>query len=159
MKKILFLCLLIFLGCSNKKFVFVPTNHKCVKNESVSIGIKEVTLPYYMKDLEILELNEHILKDTNLYISKEPINIVSTKLSNALCNSKVFLYPWDGDAKYKVDIKIDDFYLKDDKLYMHARVYINSKVKKVNFSEKCKNYNCINDAFDAIVNAIIKDIK
>jgi len=149
----------IFVGCANKEYIFVPTNAKCIKKTDVKIGV-EVNLPYYMNDLEIMKLKGFRLVSTDKYLSKNPSEIIITKLSNELCDPNVFIYPWGDRVDYKVNIKIDDFYLKKDKIIFNARIYINNKFFKINLIEKCQNnYRCINKAFDIITNKIIKEIK
>jgi len=159
LKKFLFIIILIFAGCANKEYIFVPTNAKCIKKTDVKIGI-EMNLPYYMNDLEIMKLQNFKLISTNKYLSKNPSEIIITKLSNKLCDPNVFIYPWGDKVDYKIDIKIDDFYLKKGKIILNTRIYINNKFFKINLTEKCKNdYICINKAFDTITNKIIKEIK
>ncbi len=156
---VLFL-MIIFLGCAKKEYIFVPTNTKCIKKTSAYVGIEEIKLPFYMNDLEIMELKNSNLFPTHKYLSKEPSEIIMTKLSNILCDPNVFIYPWGNKADYKIKVLIDDFYFNKGKIHMYARIYINSKYKKVSVIKKCKNeYNCINEAFDILVNEISKEIK
>lgn len=160
MKKFLIIIFLLLLGCANKEYIFIPTNAKCIKKSDVLIGIEEVSLPYYMSDLEIMKLEKDKLIPTNKYLSKKPTEIIITKLSNMLCDPNIFIYPWGKKPKYKIDIKIDDFYFVNKKLFLSARIYINSKFFKVVMSKSCKNeYNCVNEAFNLIVKKIIKEIK
>jgi len=160
MKKIILIVLIFFAGCANKEYIFIPTNAKCTQKTDIKIGINKVKLPYYMNDLEIMQLKNTQLIPTNRYLSKNPTEIIVTKLSNRLCDPNVFIYPWGEKPKYKVDIKIDDFYFQDNSIYLNARIYINNKFFKINISKKCNNeYNCINKGFDIIINKIIKGIK
>ncbi len=161
MKKFLLIILLFFItGCANKEYIYIPTSEKCIKKINILIGVEEVKLPYYMNDLEIMKLEKTKLIPTNIYLSKKPTEIIITKLSNALCDPNVFLYPWGKKPKYKIEIKIDDFYFKNKHVVMSARVYINSKFFKIYVNKECKNeYNCVNNAFNIIVNKIIKEIK
>ncbi len=163
MKKIkilVFILMLFFAGCSNKEYLFVPTNGKCIKKTLANIGIEEVKLPYYMNDLEIMRLKNNMLVPTHKYLSKEPTEIIITKLSNVLCDPNVFYYPWAGKSKYKVSVKIDDFYFKGNNVILSARIYVNSKYKKISILKPCKNeYNCVNEAFNIIINEIVKEIQ
>ena len=160
MKKLLLILFLLFVGCSNKEYIFIPTTAKCIRKTNVSIGVEEVSLPYYMSDLEIMKLSKNKLIPTNKYLSKKPTEIIITKLSNMLCDPNIFIYPWGKKPKYKIDIKIDDFYFVKKKLFLSARIYINSNFFKVAMSKNCKNeYNCVNEAFNLIVQKIIKEIK
>ena len=159
MKKILFIVFLLFTGCANKNYIFIPTSEKCIKKTDVKIGIKEMKLPYYMKDLEIMERKNFKLISTHTYLSKEPTEIVVEKLSNKLCDSNVFIYPWK-EGEYIISIKIDDFYFQNKSVYLNARIYIKSKFFKVKIIKKCNNnYKCINEVFDEIINKIVKEIK
>ena len=159
MKKFLFFIFLIFIGCVNKEYIFVSTNDKCIKKEDIKIGV-EIKLPYYMSDLEIMRLKDSKLIPTHKYLSKEISKTIIAKLSNKLCDPNIFLYPWGEEVKYKIDINIDNFYLKGKFIYLNGRIYINNKFFKVNVIKKCKNhYNCINEIFDEISNKIIKEIK
>jgi len=159
--KTLFLILfLIFAGCANKEYIFVPTTAKCIKKTHIPIGVEQVTLPYYMEDLEIMKLKNMQLIPTNKFLSKTPTQIIVTKLSNELCDSNVFMYPWGKKPKYKIEVKIDDLYFQNHNIVLSARIYINSKFLKIHIYKQCKNeYNCINEAFNVIVNKIIKEIK
>ena len=157
--KWLIVLFLIFSGCANKEYIFVPTNAKCIKKSNAFIGI-EVSLPYYMNDLEIMELKKNTLIPTHKYLAKKPSEIIAQKLSNSLCDPNVFIYPWAKKTDYKIDIKIDDLYFKNKKIFMNARIYINSKFLQINLSKECKNeYNCINEAFELIIKKITKEIK
>ena len=156
--KWLIILFLILSGCSTKNYIFIPTNNKCIKKSNDFIGI-EVELPYYMNDLEIMELENSKLIPTHNYLAKKPTEIIVEKLSNILCDKNIFVYPWGENLKYKIDIKIDDLYFKNKKIFMNARIYINSKFIKVNVSKKCKNnFNCINAVFNKIINEILKEI-
>lgn len=163
MKKIIilgFILILFFIGCSNKEYLFVPTNMKCIKKTDAYIGIEEIKLPYYMNDLEIMKLKKTTLIPTHKYLSKEPTEIILTKLSNILCDPNVFMYPWNKKTDYKVSVKIDDLYFRNNNIYMFARIYINSKYKQISIIKKCKDeYKCINKAFNLLVFKIAKEIK
>lgn len=157
---ILSLIIILFAGCANKQYLFVPTDGKCIKKTSADVGIEEVRLPYYMNDLEIMKLKKNILVPTHKYLSKEPTEIIITKLSNILCDPNVFMYPWGSNSKYKVSVKIDDFYFKNNNVILSARIYVNSKYKKISVRKQCKSeYNCVNEAFNILINEISKEIK
>ena len=162
MKILAVLFLFLFLGCSEKHFIYVNTNQKAIKKTDTKIGIDEVTLPLYMRDLEIMKLKNSQLIHTGVYISKDIKNIFIITLSNLLNDPYVYSYPFEMNKKpkYKIEIKIDDFYLKDDKIILNARFFINNRFKKVSLSKKCsKNYKCINDVLEDFTKIIAKDIK
>ena len=159
MKILISFLVLIFLGCSSKEYIFIPTNAKCIKKTNSFIGIEEVSLPYYMNDFEIMKLKDNKLIPTHKYLSKEPTQIIIDKLSNRLCDPNIFLYPWNR-ASYKISIKIDDLFFTNNKVFAYIRIYINSKYYKLVINKKCKkDINCINEVFNEIVNKIIKEIK
>jgi len=160
MKKILLIILIFFAGCANKEYIFIPTNAKCIKKTDITIGINEIQLPYYMNDLEIMQLKKTQLIPTHKYLSKNPTEIIVTKLSNKLCDPNIFIYPWGTKPKYKIDIKIDDFYFQKKSIHLNARIYINNKFFKINLLQKCNNeYSCVNKGFDIITEKITKEIK
>jgi len=159
LRNILFIIFLVFIGCANKEYIFIPTDDKCIKKTDVNIGV-EVNLPYYMNDLEIMKLKGSKLIPTHKYFSKEISKIIIAKLSDRLCDPNIFLYPWGDKTEYKIDIDIDNFYLKDEFVYLDGRIYINNKFFKVNVIKKCKNgYTCVNKVFNEIINKIIKEVK
>ena len=162
MKILAVLFLFLFLGCSEKHFIYINTNQKAIKKTDTKIGIDEVTLPLYMSDLEIMKLKNSQLVHTGVYISKDIKNIFIITLSNLLNDPYVYSYPFEMNKKpkYKIEIKIDDFYLKDDKIILNGRFFINNRFKKVSLSKKCsKNYKCINDVLQDFTKIIAKDIK
>jgi len=159
------LILFIFLGCTQKTFVYINTTQKPLKNIKKPIGINEVDLPLYMSDLEVMKLKNSKLVHTGIYISKDIKNIFVTMLSNILNDPYVYSYPFGMNIKPKeiINIKIDDFYLKDDKIILNGRFFIKNKnilFKKVSLDEKCgKNYKCINEILKKFTKIIAKDIK
>ena len=162
MKILNILILVLFLGCSEKNFIYINTNQKTLKNITKPIGINEVKLPLYMSDLEVMRLKKAKLIHTNIYLSKDMKNVFITMLSNMLNDPYVYSYPFGMNIKpkYLINIKIDDFYLKDDKIILNARFFINKKFQKVSLSKKCgKNYKCINEVLQDFTKIIAKDIK
>lgn len=162
MKILQILILFLFLGCSQKSFVYINTNQKFIKKIQKPIGINEVSAPLYMSDLEIMKLQHSKLVHTGIYISKDIKNIFITTLSNLLNDPFVYSYPFGMDMKPKeiINIKIDDFYLKNDKIILTARFFINKNFKKVSLSKKCtQDYKCINEILEKFTKIIAKDIK
>ena len=165
MKILQILILFIFLGCSQKTFVYINTTQKPLKSIQKPIGINEVDLPLYMSDLEVMKLKNSKLVHTGIYISKDIKNVFVTMLSNILNDPYVYSYPFGMNIKPKeiINIKIDDFYLKDDKIILNGRFFIknsNLLFKKVSLSEKCgENYKCINEILEKFTKIIAKDIK
>ena len=160
MKYLMSLVMILFLGCASKEYIFVPSNEKSIKKSSAVIEIKEVKLPLYMRDLEIMELKKDNLVPTKKYLSKEVSEIIISKLSNRLLDPNVGIYPMDKKADYIISLKIDDFYLKDSKIYLFGRLYINSSFIKISVVKNCKNeFYCVNNVFNEIVNKIVKEIK
>ena len=162
MKILNILILVLFLGCSEKNFIYINTNQKTLKNIKKPIGINEVKLPLYMSDLEVMRLKKYKLIDTNVYLSKDMKNIFVNMLSNLLNDPYLYSYPFGMNIKpkYLINIKIEDFYLKDDKIILNARFFINKKFQKVSLTEKCgKNYKCINKILEKFTKIITKDIK
>ena len=162
MKILNILILFLFLGCSQKTFVYINTAQKPVKTIKKSIGIDDVKLPLYMSDLEVMRLKDSKLIHTGIYISRGIKNTFITMISNILNDPYVYSYPFGLNIKpkYLIEIKVDDFYLKDDKIVLNARFFVNNKFKKVFLTEKCsKNYKCINEILEKFTKIISKDIK
>ncbi len=165
MKILQILILFLFLGCSQKTFVYINTTHSPIKNIKKTIGIDNVVLPLYMDELEVMRLKNYKLTPTGIYLSKDMKNIFVNMLSNLLNDPYVYSYPFGMNQKPKeiIDIKIDDFILKDDKIILNARFFIKNKnilFKKVFLSEKCgENYKCINEILEKFTKIIAKDVK
>ena len=165
MKILQILILFLFLGCSQKTFVYIKTTQPPIKNIKKTIGINNVDLPLYMGDLEVMRLENYKLIHTGIYLSKDIKNIFVNMLSNVLNDPYVYSYPFGMNKKPKeiIDIKIDDFYLKDDKIILNARFFIKNKnvlFKKVFLSKKCgENYKCINEILEKFTKIIAKDVK
>ena len=118
-----------------------------------------------MSDLEVMKLQHSKLIPTGMYLSKNIKNVFVTMLSNMLNDPYVYSYPFGMNIKPEdiIDIKIDDFYLKNNKIILKGRFFIknnNILFKKVFLSQKCnKNYKCINKILEKFTKIIAKDIK
>jgi len=164
--RILLFVLLLFLGCAGKKFINVNENVKSIYNTKKIIGVEEISLPLYMNDLEVMRLENNQFKDTNIYLSKDINSIIINLLSSNLNDPFIFKYPFEFDKNPDiiVKIKITDFYLKGNKLYLFAKIYIKNqkrvKFVKINLAEKCnKNFECISKIFKEFSENLSKELK
>jgi len=156
------LILLLFLGCSEKKFIYLDTNIKPIKKVNKSIGVEDIKLPLYMEDLEVMKIKNNSLTHTSLYLSKDLNELFITLLSNELNDPYIFEYPFGFNKRPDVLVRINitDFFIKDDSIILNARVFINDKFKKFSLKEKCnQNYKCIGDIIKKLSLKISKEIK
>jgi len=165
--RILMIFLILFIsGCATKKFININTSAKPVYNTKKYIGLEEVNLPLYINDLELMKLQNNEFKETHVYLSKNIDSIIINLLSNKLNDPFIYKYPFEFDKKPDVILKVDitDFYIKNKKIFLNAKIYIknkkNIKFFKINLTQKCKNnYNCVSQIFDKLTGIIAKEIK
>jgi len=153
---------LIFIGCSEKKFIYIDTNVNSDKKINKYIGVESIKLPLYMEDLEIMKNENNSLKETSVYLSKDLNNLVITFLSNELNDPYVFEYPFGVNKKPDILIKIfiTDFFIQNNYIILNARVFINNRFKKISLKEKCdKNYGCISKVIKNLTLSISKEIQ
>jgi len=164
--RVLMIFLMIFIsGCAEKKFININTSTKPVYHIQKYIGLKEVNLPLYMNDLELMRLKNNEFKETHIYLSKNIDSIIINLLSNKLNDPFIYKYPFEFNKRPDIILKVNiiDFYLKNKKVFLNAKIYIKSKnIKffKINLTQKCENnYICISKIFNKLTNFIAKEIK
>jgi len=119
-----------------------------------------------MDDLEIMELKDNRFRDTDIYLSKNINSIIINLLSNQLNDPFIFKYPFEFDKNPEIiiKIKITDFYLKNNNLYLFSKIYIKQKDKikfaKIRLIEKCtKNFECVSKIFKKFSGNLSKELK
>jgi len=165
--RVLIILLIIFIsGCATKKFININTSAKPMYHTKKYIGLEEVNLPLYINDLELMRLKNNEFKETHVYLSKNIDSVIIHLLSNKLNDPFIYKYPFEFDKKPDVVLKVDitDFYIKNKKIFLNARIYVknkeNIKFFKINLTQKCKNnYTCVSQIFDKLTDVIAKEIK
>ena len=153
--------LFFFIGCSEKKLIYIDTQVNSNKKSAKYIGIERIQMPLYMQDLQIMKNEKNSLKSTSVYLAQDPTTLLISFLSNELNDPYVFEYPFDINKKPDVLIKVNivECLFRGDYLILQAKVFINDKFKKIDIKEKCnQNYDCIKKAFKKLSLSISKDI-
>ncbi len=131
MKRVLpLLFLLLFIGCSSKKYYTLGNNLEISKNITYTrpIDVVTVNVPKYLQDQvlvrQITPYQVELLKKAQWLtpMKKRLTNILINYLQKSLNNPNVHLYPWNANRKAdkRVEVTIKRFIAYKDKVYLEA---------------------------------------
>ncbi len=131
MKRVLpLLFLLLFIGCSSKKYYTLGNNLEISKNITYTrpIDVVTVNVPKYLQDQvlvrQITPYQVELLKKAQWLtpMKKRLTNILINYLQKSLNNPNVHLYPWNANRKAdkRVEVTIKRFIAYKDKVYLDA---------------------------------------
>ena len=131
MKRVLpLLFLLLFIGCSSKKYYTLGNNLEITKNITYTrpIDVVTVNVPKYLQDQvlvrQITPYQVELLKKAQWLtpMKKRLTNILINYLQKSLNNPNVHLYPWNANRKAdkRIAVTIKRFIAYKDKVYLEA---------------------------------------
>ena len=155
------LFLILFIGCSNKKYVIWKNNMKNTQIQKINktIGIN-LQIPEYMLSGNFVEIKKNKLIYLNREIPQIPKNFFENYLISKLNNNlkcSIQEYPWNFTNKkpYKIYfIKIKDFYKEGD--FYVLNYLLNNKYYSI---RRRYNKNGFKKIFDLMINNIENIIK
>ena len=150
---VLALLLFFIAGCAQKKIYYTP--HLILQNSSskhLRIAVADVEVPEYLLQdtLLVKDAQEHFLpfyfiEDPRQSLTKALIQFLQTYFQEAT----VLHYPWQSsNSACKVRLIIDEVYIKQDTLFMHALVTLDQKQFQFFIHEPVSN---LSQTFDKLL--------
>jgi len=176
MKYILSVMIVLFLGCSQKSYVFVdePKSDMSCKKD-ISLGVKEISLPYYLEDAKVPYIkdsrveffkNSDFTDDTTSFATKRAMWILRDCLSE-----RVYEYPFsEHSIEYILEVDIQKLITIKDSVVLDGswRVYDKNKrlIKSSNYHDsiQIKNFSAkdsidgMSELFDRFIKNIARNI-
>jgi len=171
MKRLLpLLFLLMFIGCSSKKYYTLGNNLKISQNLTYTkpIDVVTVNVPKYLQDLvlvrQVTPYQVELLKEAQWLtpMKKRLTNVLISYLQKSLNNPNVHLYPWNANQKAdkRVEVTIKRFIAYKDNVYLDAdyKIYNYKTKKSINklFSTKVKTGVGIDSMMESMERAYIQ---
>ena len=151
---------LLFLGCSVKQnYIYIPQpNVTKIKRYKKALSIKEVSLPYYLKDAKIAYIDGKTIKFYDNYFSDDATEFATKRvkqiLKEALSTQNISIYPWGDDKSDILEVEVTKF-ISDGK-----RVYLNGSWKLYDRKKHIKHFGTFKKAqkIDKDVASIMKEL-
>ena len=126
MKYLFLIFVVLFSGCSQKSYIYIDEPKlSVIKKNDISLGVKEISLPYYLDDAKIpyvknskIEFfkNSEFSSDASEFATKRAMDILRASLT-----SRVYEYPFsNGAVNYILDIEIRKFITVKNRVELKA---------------------------------------
>jgi len=137
MKYLFLIFIVLFFGCSQKSYIYIDEPKvSLVKKKDISLGLKEISLPYYLDDAKIPYVKDSKVKffkdsefslDASEFATKRAMDILRASLT-----SRVYEYPFSkGAIKYILEIEIRKFITVKNTVELKAFWRVFDKNKKL----------------------------